>query len=233
LAEELAIDKVLIPPAPGNVSAMGLLAADVRHDFVRTRVKPLQELSPDTLAADFAEMSQQAVETLEREGVAPDKRLSTASVDLRYQGQNYELNLPFAVEDISEAAFAALAERFHTEHDRVYGYRLPSRPVQLVNLRLTAIGRVAHISWPEVPTASGPAVPFSKRMVMLSFGTSAEAPVYRVTELFAGHRFAGPAIVEYPGSTLFVPPGWTATYDSMRNAHLKRSGASGRGQEET
>lgn len=224
LAEELGIDRVLIPAAPGNVSAMGLLAADMRHDFVRTRVMLLRDLVPADLAADLVEMNAAADAALERDGSAPERRLTAASLDLRYQGQNYELNLACG-SAVTEEALAALAARFHAEHERVYGYRLPDRPIQLVNLRLIAIGQIGKVAWPEVAAASGPAIPFARRRVMLSAGDEREVPLYRATELMADHHVAGPAVVEYPGSTLFIPADWSARCDRMRNAHLTRAGA--------
>ncbi|MCC7274539.1 MAG: hydantoinase/oxoprolinase family protein, partial [Alphaproteobacteria bacterium] len=222
LAEELAIGRVLVPPAPGNVSASGLLAADVRHDLVRTRVTPVVELDPATVAAELAEMAADAALLLDREDVAPSRRLSTASVDLRYQGQNYELTLPLPAGDLDGETLAALVPRFHAEHRRTYGYDLPGRTVQLVNLRLVAIGRVASARWPEHPAAREPARPAGRRRVALATGVGAELPVYRATDLQPDHAFEGPAIVEYPGSTLFVPPAWTVRYDAMRNAHVER-----------
>jgi len=222
LAEELSIDRVLIPAAPGNVSAMGLLAADVRHDLARTQVTALEQVDPDTLAAGFAEMLQEAEALLAREGVAPERRISALGVDLRYQGQNYELNLPLSGNGLDQAELDALAKRFHDEHQRVYGYHLPTRGIQLVNLRATAIGRLSVARWPEHRPMGAVASAVGSRRIMLAGGITAEAPVYRSTELHPEQKISGPAIVEYPGSTLFMPPGWTAVYDRMRNAHLTR-----------
>ncbi|WP_372624278.1 hydantoinase/oxoprolinase family protein [Falsiroseomonas sp.] len=227
LAEELGIHRVLIPPAPGNVSCMGLLAAHVRHDHALTRMILLGTAEPEAIAADLAEMALRATGDLEREGVPPDRRQLLATLDLRYQGQNYELGLPVAPDRLDAAELAALSERFHAEHERVYGYRLPGRAVQLVNLRIAAIGRVAQLAWPEVGTRKAPLAEAGRRNLLLPDGR-VEAPVHRVQDLFAEDTIAGPAVVEYPGSTLFIPPGWTATFDRMRNAHLLHASAAGR-----
>jgi N-methylhydantoinase A len=220
LAEELGISRVLIPPAPGNLSSMGLLAADVRHDFALTRVTALDAVRLDTLAAGFQSLIEEAGIALDLEDVPKDRRLIVASVDLRYQGQNYELNLPIGAGALDEAGFAALGPRFHDEHDRAYGYRLADRGIQLVNLRVSAIGHVPNAGWPDIGTSDAMLKPIAERPVLLSWGVTANVPVYRVTDIHTDDAITGPAIVEYPGSTLFVPPGWEATCDRMRNLHL-------------
>ncbi|HVL73126.1 MAG TPA: hydantoinase/oxoprolinase family protein, partial [Beijerinckiaceae bacterium] len=107
LAEQLGITRVLIPPAPGNLSSMGLLTADVRHDFVLTRVARLSDLRPEALADDLAAMISEAEDAMAREGVPDERRSLMGSADLRYQGQNYELNLPLSAA-IDEALLAGL-----------------------------------------------------------------------------------------------------------------------------
>jgi len=144
------------------------------------------------------------------------------SADLRYQGQNYELNLPISPELLAEGRTAALAERFHEQHRIAYGYHLPSRPIQIVNLRVAALGVMPEISWPRQPRAAGSPEPVEQRKVLLAAGRTERVPIYRFLSLRPGHRFAGPALIEYPGSTLFVPPGWSVEMDEMLNARCER-----------
>lgn len=143
------------------------------------------------------------------------------AVDLRYQGQNYELTL--ALPGHQGAQLADLAERFHGEHRRVYGYDLPARAIQLVNLRLTAFGAMEAMRWPRF-AAGQPGRPVARRRVLIAGGTTAEVPVYRIDDLCPEQEIAGPAIIEYAGSTLFIPETWTATIDDMRNARLVNGG---------
>jgi N-methylhydantoinase A len=222
LAEELGMRSVLVPPAPGNVSAMGMLAADIRHDLVRTRVGTLDRQDPAQLARDLAEMVEAGERLLAAEGVVPQEVQYLAGADLRYQGQNFELHLPLPQGSLDAGGLAALAARFHAEHQRVYGYHLPQRAVQLVNLRLKAVGIMPTIGWPTWPAATAPVRPAGKRRVTLTPEHEEDLPVYRLAELSPDHVFAGPAVVEYAGSTLFVPPGWTAACDRYRNLRLTR-----------
>ena len=217
LAEELAITRILIPAAPGNVSAMGMLAADIRHDLVRTHVRELQAVDPVALAAEFEELLAEGASVLDEEGMEGARRRMAPAVDLRYRGQNYELTL--ALPGHQGAPLADLAERFHAEHRRVYGYDLPGRAIQLVNLRLTAFGAMPAMRWPRF-AAGQPGRPVARRRVLIAGGATAEVPVYRIDDLCPEQEFSGSAVIEYLGSTLFVPTSWTATIDDMRNAYL-------------
>ena len=221
LAEALAIRDVLIPPAPGNLSAMGLLCADVRHDHARTLVaKLVPELAP-RIAAMFDELLAEADAALAADGVDAGARRCTLSADLRYEGQNYELTLPVLRETLVDG-FGDLVERFNAHHRRVYGYNLAGREVQLINVRVTAYGATAQARWPVRDASDTPPVPTGKRLLLIESGVQADALVYRFDELRPGHAIEGPAVVEYSGSTLFLPPGWTARFDPMMNAHLTR-----------
>lgn len=222
LAEALSIRDVLVPPAPGNLSAMGLLCADVRHDHARTVVARLVPELAATVGAMFDGLLAEADAALAADGVAGPARSFTLSADLRYQGQNYELTLPVVRDELAEG-FAALVERFNAHHRKIYGYHLAGREVQLVNLRVTALGALEHATWPETPAAAAPPVPGGRRSVLIDARVRRETPVYRFDDLRGGQSLAGPAVVEYSGSTLFLPPGWNARLDTMSNAHLTRA----------
>jgi len=219
LAQELAITRVLIPAAPGNVSAMGMSAADIRHDLVRTHVRELQAVDPVALAAEFEELLAEGASVLDHEGMEGSLRRMVPAADLRYRGQNYELTLALPGLQGESLALADLAERFHAEHRRVYGYDLPGRAIQLVNLRLTAFGSMPAMRWPRYTTGQ-PGRPVARRSVLIVGAAAADVPVYRIDDVCPDQEIAGPAVIEYAGSTLFVPDAWTATIDDMRNARL-------------
>ncbi|EXL02308.1 hydantoinase/oxoprolinase family protein [Aquamicrobium defluvii] len=222
LAGALGIERVLIPAAPGNVSASGLLSAEIRHDLVRTRVAPLTSVDADAMEADFALLVAEAQESLDRQD-AHDGQILRA-LDLRYRGQAYELTLPVPSTALDSALFDKMAEAFHAEHERVYGYRLDHHGIEIVNLRATAIGGLPENPWPASEKREGAAQPVATRPVI--FGTSTDAqewPVYRFVQVAAGQTANGPAIIEYPGSTCIVPAGWTITWDEARHAHIVRN----------
>ena len=222
LAEELGMTQALIPPAPGNLSALGMLAAEVRHDLVRTRLSLLDSIDPAVLAADFDEMLRAGAKALEAEDVSGDAARFVMTVDLRYRGQNYDLNIPLPVGDMT-AALEGLPARFHERHRAIFGYDNPAKPIQLVNLRLAATGPSPILPWPTVPAIKGAPRPVERRRVQLDASTNSELPVFRLTDLGADQLIEEPAIVEYPGSTLFMPPGWAARVDECRILHLSRA----------
>ncbi len=219
LAEALAIDRILIPPAPGNLSAMGLVCADVRHDLTQTHVGALDALDVKHIRRLYNRLLEQAVRLLNEDGVAADRRQFMMSADVRYQGQNYDLNLPVSEHDLLQG-FGPLATRFHEQHQRVYGYQLANRSLQLVNTRVTATSVSEPTHWPKVVAAPAAAVPIESREILLADGRRVSAPVHRLVALQPGFELDGPAIVEYPGATLYLAPGWHARFDEMLNAHL-------------
>ncbi len=221
LAEALSIGSVLVPPAPGNLSAMGLLCADVRHDLARTLLHRLASDFLPRARAVYDELLEEAAAALASDSVPPADRQCTLSADLRYQGQNYELTIPVTDRDLAQG-FGDLVVRFNDQHRRIYGYQLTGREVQLVNARVTAVGRTQHARWPTQP-AGAPAQPIARRSLRVDPQMRVEAPVYRFDDLSPDQALAGPAIVEYRGSTLFLPSDWNARIDERRNAHLVRA----------
>ena len=219
LAEALNIRSILIPPAPGNLSATGLLCADVRHDFARSHVCALAAGVADEIRPLLQELREQANAALAGDGIA-DGVLSY-SLDLRYQGQNYELNIELTEQDLADG-FAGAQARFHALHDRVYGYRLEKRPVQLVNVRVMALGRISANPWVGGRQSdAAPAQPAGSRQVVLDVDDVRTFPVYRYADLTPGQTIAAPAIVEYSGSTVFMPPGWHARLDANFCIHMQ------------
>ena len=122
MAEEIGIPRVLVPRHPGNFSALGLLAADIKHDDVRTRVGPLRERLP-ALRLAFAEMEAAARQQLEREGFAPEQQKLLRSLDLRYRGQAFELNI--AGGRRRRSRLDRIEADFHRQHRDTYGHANP------------------------------------------------------------------------------------------------------------
>src|SRR5207249_4018644 len=138
LAQELGIPRVLVPRHPGNFSALGLLASDIKHDDVRTRVGPLRERL--AVAGElFAEMDGTARHQLELEGFAAPQQKILRSLDLRYHGQAFELNVALGADGL---ALDAIEAAFHRRHLAAYGHASPGAAIELVNARLTAYGLV-------------------------------------------------------------------------------------------
>ncbi len=224
LARELEIGRVLVPANPGILCAMGLLMTDLRADFSVTRLLPAAERSADAVAAAFAALEERAERWFERESIAVPARRLVRSVDMRYHGQNYELSVPVPAGAITQATMRALAAGFADAHRQRYGFATDDDPVQLVTLRVEAIGVVQKAELKAQPDG-GPdasAAIVGRRPVWLpEAGDFVATPIYAREALRAGNRFAGPAVVEQMDATTLVPPGMTARVDAWLNLVLE------------
>ncbi|RME43764.1 MAG: hydantoinase/oxoprolinase family protein, partial [Chloroflexi bacterium] len=141
LAEALGMKRVIIPPYPGTLSALGLLVSDTRHDYVQTVAMNERDVEPDALLRVFRALEERGRKQLQAERVPEDQIEIVWSADLRYEGQSYEINTPvphngrFTDEDVRETI-----RRFHELHQRIYEYSSVDEAVEFINLRVTAIG---------------------------------------------------------------------------------------------
>jgi N-methylhydantoinase A len=224
LAEELDIPRVLIPPIPGGFSALGLVATDVRRDYARTFYAALPSADPAEIAAACAAMEAKAHAMLSRSGVAKERWEVTRTADCRYPRQAYELTVPLAGGVIDRAALDRLAQAFHERHRATYGHASPDEPVQLVNLRVSALGRQAPLDLARAggKTTAGPA---ETRPVYFKETKLASCEVVARDGLTPGARRSGPLIVEAPDTTVVVPPGWGLSVDASSLIVLERAHA--------
>ncbi|BDG59538.1 hydantoinase/oxoprolinase family protein [Caldinitratiruptor microaerophilus] len=221
LAAELGMSTVLVPTRPGILCAMGLLATDLRSDYVRSRVLPAVPEAVPEVNRVFAEMEALAGDWLDREGVPPEKRRFVRSVDMRYSRQNHEL--PVAVPDgeFTVQVLEQVVGDFHLGHEKNYGFADPSSPVHFVNFRLVAMGDAPKLPIAALAKGTGTPPPdavLERRPVFFpAAGDYVETPVYARDHLRAGDRFEGPAIVEQLDTTTVVPPGCAVTVDAYGN----------------
>ena len=219
LARELEIGTVIVPPEPGILCAMGLLMTDLKTDFTKSRIGRLDELTPDALQAGFDDLEADAAGWFDQEFIAAGRRLVNRSADLRFLGQNYELPVTVPAGPADASTIAALRQRFEAAHRRRYGFAAENDPVELVTLRVEAIGLVDKLD-PSIRAigAEAPAEPMSSREVwMPEAGGSVRCPVFARAELPAGHEFSGPAILEQMDTTTLLPPGSEARVDRSGN----------------
>ena len=216
LADEIGIPRVLVPRHPGNFSALGLLASNIKHDEVRTRVGPLPERWP-RLPDLFAEMESGLRRQLELEGFDADQQRIHRSLDLRYRSQAFELNL-----ELGDEPLAAIEVAFHQRHQAVYGHANPTAVIELVNARLSAYGVVAKpaSALHSAGDAAGPVL-VERRSVRFD-GAPHDCPVWEREQWPAGAELTGPGIVEEFGATTVVPPGWSGRVDAHGNLRFER-----------
>ena len=201
LAADLDIGTVVVPPACGVLSAYGLLAADEKHDAVRTHRVGVDGVDPARVDELYEELEAEVLADARDPAAAVVRRRA----DLRYAGQSFELTVDAGDTDESFDP-DRIAERFHDAHESTYGYRM-DEPVTLVNLRVTATTRRGA---PAVAHESAGDAHIETREAQFGGGTTRETPVYERTALPAGQLLDGPAVVEQAESTVVVPPAWDA-----------------------
>jgi N-methylhydantoinase A len=207
LAEELAVPEVVVPPAPGAFSALGLVATDLRRDFSHTLYLSVDGADPVRVAGVLEQMEADGRKMLEAAGVPPERRALRRLADCRYRRQAYELTVPMADGPVTEATLRALSAAFHARHRQTYGHANAAEPVQLVNLRLTALGRLPPLALSQA--ARPEAARESERMAWFGGAPRPTRILWR-EGLTPGTAVAGPAVIEAFESTTVVPPGWIA-----------------------
>ncbi len=220
VARSLKMKRVLVPPAPGVFSAVGLLLSDIEHEFLRTFFRRTEDLSVNDVAAALRQLEDEALATLRRESFAMDQIEIRWLADLRYSGQAYELTVPVTRNRVN---LDEMHDAFHAEHERTYGHRSDGDPIDLVNVKV--IARVPQAQSGYQGLAAEPAGRLSQevRVRKAYFGSSygsLATPVYRRSDL-AGRTIEGPAIVEEFDATAVIPPGCRASLDRLGNIDIE------------
>ncbi|MBI4010688.1 MAG: hydantoinase/oxoprolinase family protein [Candidatus Rokubacteria bacterium] len=222
LAEELAIETVIVPEAPGVLSAFGLLVAAIEHAHARTAVQDLRQPDCAAIGRILAELDARGRETMRAERVPPDAVEVVFSADMRYVGQAYELAVPLP-ETVTPAAVPGIVAAFHAAHQRVYSHHRPEDPVEIVNLRAVHRYPLPRPRLARAAPATGGRAGAVKGTREAWFdGAWRTTTLYERSRLPAGEPVAGPAIVEQADTTTLVPLGWAAVGDPAGNLIMRR-----------
>ena len=213
LADELGLAEVICPPIPGAFSALGLIGTDLKRDYVQTLFVLAEAADPAELEAAFVALEQKGTAMLDRAGVAPERRRFERSVDARYARQSYELAVPVLPGTVDATALAKIAEAFHDRHLRAYGHDNRGEPVQIVSVRLAAIGEIAPLKIRSPVARAGSDAVKSRRQVWFRQCGAVEAVIYDRSRIAAEVVVQGPSAIEALESTILVPPGWQAKMD--------------------
>jgi N-methylhydantoinase A len=219
IAEELEIPRVIVPRSPGNFCAFGALISDVRHDHLRTHRIALAGADPAAIEQAFAAMETDARQALADEAIAPEHISTQRSAGMRYVGQSWDIVVRLPARVPSHEALEAL---FHAAHERRYGYRAPD-PIEIVSLRVAAIGRTAKPRLGEWQIQSTTADARRESRPVYFGGRRHDVPVYAREALPALVRLPGPLIVEEMGAVTVVPPGWDMTVGKTGELTLARA----------
>jgi len=207
VADELGITEVIFPREPGTLSAYGILFSDLVQDIARSRLLPADTASLPEITDAIAELHAEGLARLDADGVPEEMRAIEISADLRYHGQAFELLVPWP----EAPDLPALITRFHAEHRARFSYAAEDEKVEIVTLRLAAIGRLPK---PEEAalTQAGTRTPPGTRQVWQQGGAAAW-PVWRREALHGADVIEGPAIVEEAFATHVISAGWRARLD--------------------
>jgi N-methylhydantoinase A len=215
LARMLHMPRVLVPRNPGILSALGMLMADVIKDYSRTVMLPAAEATLEEIEAHFAPLESRAAEELAAEGLGPERTVLERFLDMRYEGQSFEIVTPRT----PGADGATQAEAFHALHERGYGYRNPDKPVRIVNVRLRARGLPEKPDFEKRPLAGEkppPEADLGARSVIFQ-GQEHKARVLQREALLPGNRVRGAAVLVEYSSTIFLPPDAVGRVDPWGN----------------
>jgi N-methylhydantoinase A len=225
VARLLGIPEVVVPAYPGITSAVGLLTTDLKYDAIRTEFQAGDTVDLDRLSGDFAAMQGELSRQLVADGVRPEDAAFQRAGDLRYVGQGYELRVPFADTALDAAALAAVFARFGELHRAEYGHVFPDSPIEIVNIRVTGIGRMAKIAAPRPPEGGSLAAALVKTAPCAFRVSDAletrQTSFYRRDTLPLDEPIAGPAIILQTDSTTVVPPGTIVRADRGGNLILR------------
>jgi len=197
VARELHIPKVIVPLFPAHFSALGMLAADERHDFIRTFYADLDGADFRQLERTIEEMSKEAEGAL-RQKIGAAHRIH---LDLRYVGQEFTLSVPVAAKQIKSADRRAIRAAFDRLYDRRYAHHSPGEPVEIVNIRLAAIGKRPKMKFPRVAARRKTAPSRKVEAYLGGAGRAVSCAVHQRDQLGAGTRITGPALVREHGTT--------------------------------
>ncbi len=224
IARLSSVNRVVVPVAPGNFSAWGMLVSDLVHDLSRTMVVGLAEVDLGFFERIFEELELQANRALESDGVAESRRRLLRSVDMRYLGQGgHSITVSVPSTAMDGEACRSLEARFHDLHESTYGHRLDD-PVEIVNFRLRGIGLVDKPALNKLPAGgpdSRPAIKGERLVYWRAAGSFRPTPIYDRAKLLRGNELIGPAVVEEAASTTVVGIGDEVTVDEWGNLLIK------------
>lgn len=215
IASHLRISEVLVPKNAGVLSALGLILADAIKDYSRSILRTVDKITPSELESLFSDLERISLQEMNRDGFARKNIILHRMLDLRYLGQSYEITIPFKTKKTDRSFFLSL---FHKEHQKLYAYHHPQKPVEIVNIRIKAVAKAKKIPIKRVVPAKEMKVPpLVKKQEMFFRYKKHLGAVYNRAALKPGMSLAGPCLVIDCESTTFLPPGYRLFVDDFLN----------------
>jgi N-methylhydantoinase A len=217
LARELEIKDVIVPWSPGTFSAWGMLQTDIRRDLTANFYHPLSSLKASDVSKVYARLIKEGTSLLKEEKVAKDEMYFELNADMRYVGQEYFVTVPV----MQPINLEQIAERFHEAHNTRYGHATPDAPVEFVNLRLGALGRLESEVMSFKPSANTGNPVRATREVVFD-GKTHKTKILERDLMPVGAKYKGPLVIEETSATTVVPPGYGVSVDKFGNLIVSR-----------
>jgi N-methylhydantoinase A len=215
-ARAIGMEEIVVPTAPGVLSALGGLIADTRNDFVKTTYYDLDSASMACLADDVRALETSARAWMSGQtGDAGAARI-VVSADMRYKGQSFEIDTPLETGWLSDQDLGAVREAFHREHERLYGHRDAAASVQVVALRLVITAATPKPKLQAIESSDQPPTPAGTIRVFMD-AVFHDAALYHRADLKAGQQIEGPAVIAQDDCTTSVLPGYRGRVDEYGN----------------
>jgi N-methylhydantoinase A len=195
----------IVPNHPGQFSAFGFIMTDPRIDVERTAQMTSKAFKREHANQVMSDLVEESVAALKDQGYTENIEIHR-SLEMRYFGQNHELEVPITFKTFDDASIASIWRSFHAAHKARFNFEIPGETIELISIKITAISATGKPALPILATAEGAPEPNGRRRVVFDDGAH-EAAVYDRASLLGGHRFEGPAVIEEPASVTVIRPG--------------------------
>ena len=222
IAENLGINRILIPNTAGTFSAWGMLQTDIRQDAVRNYVSRLEDSDQNLINKVYLDMEEEVKKILTQQRIDEKDSSFLRLADLRYEGQEYTLTIPLDGKNVDNKSLKDIRDLFNDNHLRVYGHNNPEGSIEIVNLRVTGLGKLdKEESVEKLSKSTTKPDPIRIKPVVWDSKT-VDTPVYSTSDLSYGHTIIGPHIIESSNSTIVVPKSYVVSVDSSENIEITR-----------
>ncbi len=221
LAEEIIIPRIIVPPSPGTICALGAAIADVKSDYIRSARRELASVSAEQIRSAFNELERTGRDWLDAENPVIEGTALRRSVDARYAGQAFDIEVELA-DPVDSLTPELLAERFHDTYEALYRNSDRAAAIELINLRVRVIGKTQPLALSRLARADSSEPPSKGGRDIWYGGARHRARLYDRSMLLSGHVIAGPAVIEQFDTTTVVAPGFTAATDDYGVLALAR-----------
>jgi len=226
IAEDMGIDKIIVPKLASGLCAYGQIISDVKYNFMATAPLRLDSVrNYKHINSLFKKIEKQGKAHLKADGFSLKEIFSKRSIEMRYVGQVHECTVEIDNYEIDSKTVDTLKDAFHRRHEQLYTYSEPHNTIEVVNIESTLFGQVKRPKQNSIKKGLSPskALKGHRKAIFSAKGRATRTPVFDGESLGAGASIKGPAIIEEETTTIVIKPGWRAKLDSSGSYFLKVS----------